>query len=456
MFNWKHTAVAFCAVLSVATMLVYQFGNSASVLANKETAAVEVLRGDGNGETPAFADYEDSLLGEQARAEAFEAKTGYVIYSDGKVNIRECPTKESTVIGMLEMGDSIYVSDISEDKLWYEIRLAEQITGYVMCDLISFSYDEVRSALIGSTMYETAEVSASGSKLNVRNKPSSADSVVVSQLADGEVVYVSEICADGWLKVIYGEDYDTGYVLADFIRTGEMIPKNDVDTARTDRLESVVKKGVVVTEASMVNLRNAPSQSGDVIGSLKNGDNVKIISQGSKWAKLLTDNGNAYVIASAVMDSAAFANYSVSKNASTAKTTDAKSDAQASSAANADMGARIISQAEKYLGVKYVYGGNSPSGFDCSGFVQYTLKKVGISVNRSSRDQYKNGYAISRSQLSAGDLVFFSRGGSISHVGIYAGNGKVIHSPSPGKVVSYTTLEHMCSYSTYVGARRIY
>ena len=86
----------------------------------------------------------------------------------------------------------------------------------------------------------------------------------------------------------------------------------------------------------------------------------------------------------------------------------------------------------------------------------YTMNKVGIKVNRSSREQYKNGVPVSKADLMPGDLVFFSKGGSISHVGIYAGGGKVIHSPRPGEKVCYTTLSHMCSYSTYVGARRVY
>lgn len=456
MYNWKHTVAAVCAVFAVATMSVLQYSGSASVMADEVAAELEVLQGDGSGETPAFADYEDSILAGQIRAETFEPQTGYIIYTDGKVNVREYPTKDSTILTMLEFGESMYVRAVSSDNLWYEVELSDGTVGNIMCDLISFSYDEIKAVMLTTTMYETATVSVSGGKLNVRNKPSDTDSVVVSQLPDKAIVYICEICDDGWLKVIYGSDYDTGYILSDFVIEGEMIRRADVDTARADRLESVVKKGVVVTNVSAVNVRNAPSVDADAIGSLKNGENVKIIAQGSKWTKILTDNGSAYVIASAIMDSAAFADYNVKKAASIARAAATQTDAASSTDVNATIGARIIAEAEKYLGVKYVYGGNSPSGFDCSGFVQYTLKKVGISVNRSSRDQYKNGYSVSRAQLSAGDLVFFSRGGSISHVGIYAGNGKVIHSPSPGKVVTYTTLEHMCSYSTYVGARRIY
>ena len=108
------------------------------------------------------------------------------------------------------------------------------------------------------------------------------------------------------------------------------------------------------------------------------------------------------------------------------------------------------------MGVKYVYGGSSPSGFDCSGLVQYCCRQLGVSVNRTASAQYSNGVYVARENLQPGDLIFFSRGGGrISHVVIYAGNGMVIHAPHTGKVVSYQSLSKMCSYSHYVGARRV-
>ena len=136
-----------------------------------------------------------------------------------------------------------------------------------------------------------------------------------------------------------------------------------------------------------------------------------------------------------------------------------KNSSKSSSNANppaSSKGQAIVNAAKKYIGVRYVYGGTSPSGFDCSGLVQYACREVGISVNRTSRSQYSNGVAVSKSNLQPGDLVFFSKGSGISHVGIYAGDGQVIHAPSPGKRVCYIALSKICSYSTYVGARRVY
>ena len=115
----------------------------------------------------------------------------------------------------------------------------------------------------------------------------------------------------------------------------------------------------------------------------------------------------------------------------------------------------IIATAKQYIGVNYVYGGTTPSGFDCSGFVQYVFAKQGVSLPRVSRDQYKLGTAVSFSNLKAGDLVFFSlaKNGTVDHEGIYVGNGQFINASSSKGVTIYT----LGSYwqSAFLGARRV-
>jgi len=126
-----------------------------------------------------------------------------------------------------------------------------------------------------------------------------------------------------------------------------------------------------------------------------------------------------------------------------------------SSSSNSSKASAIISTAKQYIGVKYVWGGTTPSGFDCSGYTQYVFAQQGISLPRVSRDQYARGTAVSYENLKAGDLVFFSLDGDkvIDHVGIFIGNGQFINASSSKGVTIYT----MGSYwkSHYIGAKRV-
>jgi peptidoglycan DL-endopeptidase CwlO len=103
-------------------------------------------------------------------------------------------------------------------------------------------------------------------------------------------------------------------------------------------------------------------------------------------------------------------------------------------------------------GVPYVWGGASPSGFDCSGLVMYAYSRVGVSLPHSSYAQYGMGVAVPRDQLQPGDLVFFD---GLGHVGMYIGGGMFVHAPHTGTVVQVASLDSSWYAATYVGARRI-
>ena len=91
-----------------------------------------------------------------------------------------------------------------------------------------------------------------------------------------------------------------------------------------------------------------------------------------------------------------------------------------------------VAIAERYIGVPYRYGGSSPSGFDCSGFVMYVYGRLGVHLPRTSSAQYGAAQRISRSSARPGDLVFFFTGGSVTHVGIYLGGNRMIAAPHTG------------------------
>ncbi len=114
----------------------------------------------------------------------------------------------------------------------------------------------------------------------------------------------------------------------------------------------------------------------------------------------------------------------------------------------------VVGIAEQYLGVPYVFGGESPSGFDCSGLVAYAYAQVGVSLPHYTVAQYNyaDSVSVSRSQLEPGDLVFFA---GLGHVGIYVGGGQFIHAPHTGSVVRIDSLSGGWYASEYDGAKRI-
>jgi cell wall-associated NlpC family hydrolase len=104
----------------------------------------------------------------------------------------------------------------------------------------------------------------------------------------------------------------------------------------------------------------------------------------------------------------------------------------------------------RYLGVKYVWGGATPDGFDCSGLVMYVYAQLGVQLPHFAAAQYALGQPVPRDQLQPGDLVFFD---GLDHVGIYIGGGQLVHAPQTGDVVKITPLSAFGN--RYVGARRI-
>ncbi|WAH38802.1 C40 family peptidase [Alicyclobacillus dauci] len=124
------------------------------------------------------------------------------------------------------------------------------------------------------------------------------------------------------------------------------------------------------------------------------------------------------------------------------------------SLASGAQGYAVAQFAEKFNGVPYQWGGTSPSGFDCSGFVQYVYSRFGTNLPRTSYDQFGSGTSVSQSDLQPGDIVFFDTyGGGASHDGIYVGGGQFINAASRKVEIDSMSSGYWASH--YIGARRI-
>ena len=279
-------------------------------------------------------------------------------------------------------------------------------------------------------VYGIGFVSASG--LNLREQPST-DSPVLATANSGECVVVLG-AADGWYHVNY--NLQTGYMRADYLT---------VSTIENAEL------GYGIVTGDSVNLRSGPSTGHSKVGTAAYGEKCYIIGLNQGWYKVLSGGSSCYIrsdflkLSEIPYENQASTNtpqyFRQGKAIGTVPASGQTSTVQSGSGSSAS-GAQILAKATGYLGTPYVYGGASPSGFDCSGFVYYVYGSFGISVGRTPAEQYNAGTIVDKASLQPGDIVLFAGTGSssISHTGIYAGNGQFIHSPNSRSTVSYSDL----------------
>ena len=310
------------------------------------------------------------------------------------------------------------------------------------------------SVLLFSTM--TVGVSAKGgtirthigivdaSSLRLRAKPSTS-ATTLDTAPRGEIVVVSGKTGS-WYKVTY--DLTEGYMHESYL---------DVYTKKN------VELGYGQVNANKVNVRSGPGTSYQVVDQANSGDKAYIIGFNSQWYKVIFGDQIGYIRSDYLdLTEIPYENQASSNTPKffvNGKSTGVTPSASALKGSTASLSAtrqKIVTVAKQYLGTPYVWGGTTASGFDCSGFTQFVMKAAGISIPRTTTEQYKVGTYVAKSALQPGDLVFLQntyRSG-ISHVGIYIGDGKMIHASSSKGV---TTSDLSTSYYTrhYYGARRV-
>lgn len=290
------------------------------------------------------------------------------------------------------------------------------------------------------------------SALRLREGASTGSSVLTTAYRNDYVVVLEK--AGDWYKVIY--NLRIGYMHSDYLTVKE---------------RENVELGYGEINAYLVNMRSKPTTSSSVVKQLSSGEKAYIIGFNTGWYKVKYDGNTGYIRSDLLDLTEVPYENTGSKNSpkyfkngdpigsgsSSGSSSSSSNSSSSSGSSNSSAGSAIVSKAKQYLGVPYVWGGSSPSGFDCSGFTQYVLRACGYTINRTATAQLSNGYSVSYSDLQPGDLVFFERtyntDAPASHVGIYIGNGEFIH--AGGSAVKITSLSSDYYASRYVGARRI-
>ena len=270
------------------------------------------------------------------------------------------------------------------------------------------------------------------SAVNFRQE-ATTQSESMGKLSDGTRVAILDE-TDGWYKVAYNGE--VGYMSADYV---ESQPIMNIECG-----------GAKVT-TSVLNMRSGPGTENSIVTKLYEGSVAKIIGINNAWFKVQYGGETGYI-------SPDYVSIVPYKATATVSAPVAVSTSSGSASTASGTRQQIIDYAAKFLGCKYVYGGNTPSGFDCSGYVKYVFKHFGVELTRTSANQYANSVRIKKSELKIGDLVFFSQNAGsskVGHVGIYVGGGQFIHAAAPGKGVRYDSLNSTYYSSHYIGSGRV-
>ena len=317
-------------------------------------------------------------------------------------------------------------------------RMKTIFAATIACMLLISAIPVRSSAASLSLTSHIATVSASS--LRLRSGPSTAHDTL-DYASKGE--YVNITGKNGaWYRVSY--NLTDGYMHESYLVLHDA--KN-------------VELGYGKVSANKVNIRSGPGTSYAAIARGNTGDKAYIIGFNRQWYKIIYGSQIGYIRSDYLLlteipyenvDSVNEPKFFVGgQSTGIAPSADALNP-------GSTVADQIITTAKRYIGVPYVWGGSTPGGFDCSGFTQYVFKQHGISIPRTTTEQYKIGQYVSKSKLKPGDLVFLQntyREG-ISHVGIYVGDGKIIHaSSSKGVVISDLSTSYYVNH--YYGARRI-
>lgn len=307
------------------------------------------------------------------------------------VNVRSVPSEEGDILGKLYSNSAATILEKSDD--WYEVK-SGSVTGYIKAEYLMIG--EEAEKLTKEVGKQVALVTTD--TLKVREKPT-VESTVLTLVAKGDQFIVKQE-KNGWFKIVYEGD-KTGFVSADYV---------DVNYEFEEAISIAEEQERILAEQEAVQAEQ-----------IRVAEQEALRAEERRTASIAEANEK-----SQISDNVVIKNY----------------DANSSAVRN-----RIVEYALRFEGNPYVWGGTSlTNGADCSGFTQSVFRDNGISIPRTSRTQAISGKRISIDDMQPGDLIFYERNGTINHVGIYIGNGKVIAASSPETGIRITNYNYRNPY----------
>lgn len=442
---------------------------------------------------------------------SFAANTAKITVETAK--LREKPSLDSKVLELASEGEDVEV--IEKTGEWYKVKY-KRITGYIRQDLLKVKEEveqnieknttetsnEENKTEQESTPNETQENNQEESNNNEKEPTQETASNVENsqEIKKGEkyiivndsklkiiplitAIEMEEVKKDEEVEVkeiinkwayIEKKDGKKGWIVLENLQTKQPETTEETTPVSTQPVEEkpeTPKTKKMYINSQTVNLRKTASKTAGIVTQLSVNQEVTVISTESGWCYVQVGDKKGYILETLLSSTKQSTSRSsinqrtTTDTNSTTKTNTSNTDTKAgatstqnstpstSVAGTSSKGNDVVSYAKQYLGCKYVYGGTTPKGFDCSGFTQYVYKHFGVNLNRTAAAQYSNG--ISVTNLQAGDLVMFGKSG-INHVGIYIGGNTFIHAENSKTGVKTSLLSSSYYKNNYVGARRIF
>ena len=361
------------------------------------------------------------------------------------VNVRSGPSTSHSILGTAQKGQVFITNCKNAD--WYQVRFNGK-TGYIFKDYMQGSLLEYLPVVdiqipivpVATLIDENVAQNIPNELLDVKN---------AEELETATIVITAESTTE--ITTEATTEATTNNVTTTAEQSTEATTSKQTTDATTEATTYDLNNiyGVVDVKTTL-NLRSEPNSNAKVIKMLKANYYLTINSIDTEWVKVTDDNGDTGYV------SKEFLLIKSGKKPVNQEIKPANEIKPGNSNVNVN---ELIAFSKKFIGTPYVWGGtNLNTGVDCSGFLYSVYGNFGIKLNRSSRDMYSNGTAVTKDNLAPGDLVFFNSGGNtvISHVGMYIGDGKYIHSTNgSANGVTISSMSDAYSVRTYVGARRI-
>lgn len=337
---------------------------------------------------------------------------------------------DASTLYTVEKGDTLYGISKEHNTTVQDLRIWNNLVTDVLQIGQELIVSQPETNINSSETHYTSKVDG----LRVRQSPSTNSSVIGS-VNKGQTLQVTEV-SNGWDKINYNGQI--GYVSDSYVTTDSSSDTENNSNSETNSNLEVNQETATtpyIVQASALNVRSSESIDASIIGKLPNNKQINVISISNGWAKIEYGTGTGYVSADYITK--------VDSSNTTSSTFDVDT---------------FINNALQYEGTPYAWGGSSPSGFDCSGFVYYTMNQSGSDIYRGSSNSYWNDdqYFTHVSTPQPGDLLFlqntYSSTGA-THVGIYIGNNEYISSIGDSVQIQRTNSTYTQNH--FLGYKRI-